>query len=147
MRWSSCRPTCLHATAGFAAATFASSAARTTPCGRSRPTSPIVRLIDRALAVFDLRAATSALWETVAETNRFVSATRPWALVEAARSGDARQSDRLDAILTVLLEACEVVAGELRPFLPLAAERITTALAELDERQARVLFPKFEAIA
>jgi methionyl-tRNA synthetase len=92
--------------------------------------------IDDALAAFDLRAATAALWEVVAEANRFVSATRPWELAEAARS------QRLDAVLSVLLDACRVIARELRPFLPVAAERIETALVELDAHEGRTLFPK-----
>jgi methionyl-tRNA synthetase len=93
--------------------------------------------IDSALAVFDLRAASSALWDVVSEANRFVSATRPWELTN--------DTPRLDAVLSVLLEACSTIAYELRPFLPLAAERITVALAELDAERGRSLFRKAEA--
>jgi methionyl-tRNA synthetase len=98
--------------------------------------------IDEALAVFDLRSATDALWKVVAEGNRFVSATRPWELAKEARAGDHHAVTRLDGVLGVLLETCQLVARELRPFLPVAAERITVALAELDPRQGRALFPK-----
>jgi methionyl-tRNA synthetase len=95
--------------------------------------------IDAALAAFDLRSATAALWDVVAEANRFVSATRPWELAKA--SGGL---GRLDGILAVLLDACRIIAGELRPFLPAAAERVETALAELDARRGRTLFRKVE---
>jgi hypothetical protein len=48
----------------------------------------------------------------------------------------------LDAVLGVLLDACSCIAHELRPFLPVAAERISAALADLDTQRARALFPK-----
>ena len=102
--------------------------------------------IDEALAVFDLRAATGALWTAVAEANRFVSATQPWELAKAKRRGDHQGAERLDAVLAVLFDACQVITRELRPFLPLAAERSKTALLELDVRKGRSLFPKAEVV-
>jgi methionyl-tRNA synthetase len=101
--------------------------------------------IDEALAVFDLRTGSSALWEVVTEANRFVSATQPWELARAARAGGDGAAARLDAVLGVLLEACSTIAYELRPFLPLAAERISVVLDHLDAQQGRALFPKVEA--
>lgn len=108
--------------------------------------SELPSTINEALAVFDLRAATTALWEVVAEANRFVSATQPWDIAKASRGGDPQASERLDAVLATLLDACGVIAHELLPFLPLAAERITAALTNLDVQQGRTLFPKFEAV-
>ena len=81
----------------------------------------------------------------MSHANRFVSATQPWELAKAARTGDDRAAARLDAALGVLLDACSCIAYELRPFLPVAAERIDAALAALDVQQGRVLFPKVEA--
>jgi methionyl-tRNA synthetase len=107
--------------------------------------SKLPSAIDEALAVFDLRAATAALWDVVVEANRLVSSTRPWELAKAARDGDPGAAERRDGVLAVLLAACQVVAVELRPFLPLAAERIHAALAALDVHQGRTLFPKVEA--
>jgi methionyl-tRNA synthetase len=92
--------------------------------------------IDEALGRFDVRAATAALWKVVLESNRFVSATEPWALARA----DA--GERLDAVLAALLHACRTIAVELAPFLPVAAERIDVALTQLDARRGRTLFPK-----
>jgi hypothetical protein len=43
----------------------------------------------------------------------------------------------------VLLASCQLVAHELSPLLPAAAERIARALGDLDMRQGRALFPKF----
>ena len=108
--------------------------------------SELPSAIDQALAAFDLRQATAALWDVVAEANRFVSATQPWELAKA-RGVDRHAPERLDSVLAVLLDACEVLTRELLPFLPVAAERITTALTELDVRQGRSLFPKFDAFA
>jgi methionyl-tRNA synthetase len=98
--------------------------------------------IDEALAGFDLRRAASALWEVVSEANRFASATQPWELARSARTGDDCAAARLDAVLGVLLDTCSSVAGELGPFLPAAAERISGALADLDPQRGRTLFPK-----
>ena len=108
--------------------------------------SELPSAIDTALETFDLRGATAALWEVVAEANRFVSATQPWELAKTARRRDPQRCERLDAVLTVLLDACRVITGELPPFLPVAAGRITKALTALDLQQGRKLFPKFEAV-
>jgi methionyl-tRNA synthetase len=98
--------------------------------------------IDGALGAFDLRRATSALWEAVSEANRFVSVAQPWKLANAARTGDAGAAAEVEAVLGVLLETCSFIGDELRPFLPLAAERIGVALADLDPQRGRALFPK-----
>jgi methionyl-tRNA synthetase len=115
-------------------------------CLRSRR-SELPGRIDAALADFNLRAAAAALWELVAEANRFVSATAPWELARAARAGDAGASARLGGVLGELRAACETIAHELTPFLPEAAARIARALADLDAQQGRALFPKFERVA
>jgi methionyl-tRNA synthetase len=104
-------------------------------------------VIDEALDGFDFRGATTALWEVVAEANRFVSATRPWRLAKAARASDEQAAARLDAVLGALLGACSKVADELRPFLPSAAERISSALNDRDPQQGRSLFPKVKVVA
>jgi methionyl-tRNA synthetase len=108
--------------------------------------SELPAVIDKAFAAFDLRAAATALWEVVAEANRFVSATQPWELAKAARGGNHQASESLHAVLTVLLDACHVITRELPPFLPLAAERIREALDNLDAQRGRTLFPKFEEV-
>jgi methionyl-tRNA synthetase len=101
--------------------------------------------IDDALAAFDLRTATAALWNVVSAANGFVSKTKPWELGNAARAGDTDASARLDAVLGALLDACRAIAWELAPFLPGGAGRIDTALTELDVQRGRALFAKVGA--
>jgi methionyl-tRNA synthetase len=102
--------------------------------------------IDEALARFDFRAAAEALWDVVNEANRIVSATRPWELAKAERSGDGTATSRLDAVLSVLVTACRAIAHELRPFLPDAARRIERALDWRDPELGRTLFAKVEQL-
>jgi methionyl-tRNA synthetase len=89
--------------------------------------------IDAALDRFDFRSAAAALWQVVAEANRFVAVTRPW---------EAASLERLDDVLAVLLTACRTVAVELEPFLPRAAGRIREALDLCDPERGRRLFVK-----
>ncbi|HTJ31998.1 MAG TPA: methionine--tRNA ligase [Dactylosporangium sp.] len=74
--------------------------------------------IDRALARFDLRSATDALWSVVEEANRLVETARPWQLTGA----------ELDEVLGTLVYTCRNVTAELRPFLPGAAARLEAQL-------------------
>ena len=79
-------------------------------------------LIATALADFDFRQATAALWAIADEANRFINRVRPWELARAERDGG--DSQRLDAVLRVLFEACSALGRQLAPFLPDAAARI-----------------------
>ncbi|MCU7725319.1 methionine--tRNA ligase [Actinoplanes sp. KI2] len=88
--------------------------------------------VDRALADFDFRAATDALWSVVDEGNRLVEAARPWELAHAQRTGDRSAAARLDTLLTSLVRACRVLADELRPFLPVGAQRLRDQLLSGD---------------
>jgi methionyl-tRNA synthetase len=97
--------------------------------------------IDAALGRFDLRTAAGAAWEIVTGANRLVATARPWELAHCERETGSRSAD-LDALLAVLVRACETAAHELRPFLPEGADRIERALASLDPALARTLFPK-----
>jgi methionyl-tRNA synthetase len=81
--------------------------------------------IDAALADFNFREATSALWRVVDEANRFVNQVRPWDLAKAERAGDAGAGAGLDAVLALLVHTCQQVADWLAPFLPDAATRLT----------------------
>jgi methionyl-tRNA synthetase len=76
-------------------------------------------LIAGSLGDFDFRRATGAVWQIADEANRYVNRTRPWDL---AKAGD---SAGLDAVLSVLLLACQAIGTHLAPFLPDAAARIT----------------------
>jgi methionyl-tRNA synthetase len=82
-------------------------------------------LIDAALAQFDFRRATPALWAIVDEANRHINRIRPWELAKAQRDGDIVGGQRLDTVLATLICVCRLLAGQLAPFLPDAAARIT----------------------
>ncbi|MGN9909403.1 methionine--tRNA ligase [Phytohabitans sp. LJ34] len=95
--------------------------------------------VDAALADFDFRLATAAVWQVVEEANRYVEEARPWQL---ARSDAAA----LDQALGVLLAACQAVGELLAPFLPEAAARVTAQCAPVDGRlpEPRPLFPRVD---
>jgi len=76
-------------------------------------------LIAAALEDFDFRRATEAVWQIADEANRYVNRARPWDLAKAAERGE------LDAVLSLLLLACQAIGAYLVPFLPDAAARIT----------------------
>jgi methionyl-tRNA synthetase len=79
-----------------------------------------------ALAGFDFRQATAAVWAIADEANRFINRVRPWELARAERDGDAGAGQRLDAVLGALFGACSTLGRELEPFLPDTAARITS---------------------
>ena len=76
------------------------------------------RLIDDALARFDFRAATAAIWSVVQAGNRLIETERPWELARRENQEDHAAAGRLDELLCVLAGTCRVLATELRPFLP-----------------------------
>jgi methionyl-tRNA synthetase len=75
--------------------------------------------IDAAIEEFDFRRATAALWRIVEDANRLIESTRPWELAK-----DAGPAGELDQVLGTLVAGLGLVATELAPFLPHAAERI-----------------------
>jgi methionyl-tRNA synthetase len=99
-----------------------------------------------ALADFDFRAATAAVWQIVEQANRYVDATQPWHLARAERAGDATAGPRLDAVLGALVAACQILAAEIWPFLPDLAARIAAACNDSAGAlpRSRPLFPRIE---
>ena len=102
--------------------------------------------VGAALAAFDFRAATAAVWDIVEAANRYVERAEPWHLARAERAGDASAGHRLDAVLAALIGACRVLAGQLEPFLPGLAAQIAAACADSAGRLPgpRPLFPRLE---
>jgi methionyl-tRNA synthetase len=82
-------------------------------------------LIDDALARFDFRAATDAIWSVVEAGNRLVETERPWQLARREKQGEHRATTRLDELLSVLVEACRILAAELQPFIPAGASALS----------------------
>ena len=77
--------------------------------------------VGTALAGFDFRQATAAVWAIADEANRLVNRVRPWDLARAERAGDTAAGRELDAVLCALFGACLALGRELAPFLPDAA--------------------------
>ncbi|QFZ23178.1 class I tRNA ligase family protein [Saccharothrix syringae] len=100
--------------------------------------------VDDALAAFDFRAATDAVWRVVVTARRYADQARPWDLARAERAGDRDAGERLDAVLAALLTACRALATELTPFLPTLAAGIAGQCITLTESLAapRALFPR-----
>ncbi|MFD9073237.1 methionine--tRNA ligase [Streptomyces lasiicapitis] len=100
--------------------------------------------VDDALADFDFRRATAAVWRVVEEADRCVDATRPWELAKAERAGDRAAGERLDGVLAALVGACRTLADQLGPLVPESAARVAAQCAEVDGRLpvARPLFAR-----
>lgn len=75
-----------------------------------------------------LHDALAAMWEFVADANRFVDREQPWQLAKAARDGDSVARARLLDSLADLLEACRVIAVAVAPFMPTVARRVHAQL-------------------
>jgi len=122
--------------------------ARPAPAGRAlaelRDQAP--QRIAAALAAFDFRAATAALWAVVEEANRYVEQTQPWRLARAERDGDPACGERLDESLALLVETCSQLGRDLAPFLPGLAARIQAACDDSAGQlpPARPVFPRLE---
>ena len=92
--------------------------------------------VEAALAAFDFRRATSAVWTFVTGVNRYVNDVRPWTLP----AGPGR-----DAVLAALVRAGRTLAEGLAPFLPVTAVRIGERLPATGTLPVPVaLFPRFD---
>jgi methionyl-tRNA synthetase len=90
--------------------------------------------VSAALDDFDFRRATGAVWSIADEANRLVNQAKPWELARAERdkrvgTEAAGSGACLDAVLRVLLGACQLLGRELSPFLPDGAARIAAQCA------------------
>jgi methionyl-tRNA synthetase len=103
--------------------------------------------IAAALAAFDFRAATAAIWDVVDEANRYVERAEPWLLARAERDGDSAAGRLLDDSLALLVGACSELAIWLAPFLPDLARRVRAALDDSAGQlpAAEPVFPRLEA--
>jgi methionyl-tRNA synthetase len=97
-----------------------------------------------ALARFDFRAASAAVYEIVVQANRYVDATEPWHLGRAERAGDESAGRRLDQVLGALVASGQVLAAEIWPFLPDLAARVAAAVDDSGGRLPRPqpVFPR-----
>lgn len=102
--------------------------------------------VDAAMGRFDFRQATAAVWKIVEEANRYVVDVEPWNLAKAEKRGDADAGRKLSDVLALLIHAARIVAAELTPFLPEAAERVAAQLGSGGDQldKPRPLFPWIE---
>lgn len=119
----------------------------TTADALAAPLAAAPSLVDTALADFDFRAATGVVWAVVEAANRFVNDRQPWRLARAETGGDAAAGAELDAVLRTLVECCGAVAGELAPFLPVAADRIAAQLTPAADGRLPAATPLFPRVA
>ena len=82
--------------------------------------------IDNALARFDFRAATDAIWEVVLTGNRTLEHERPWEL--GRHPTDPTIRARLNTVLAALVDACRTLAEECTPFIPDGAAQLLRQL-------------------
>jgi methionyl-tRNA synthetase len=103
--------------------------------------------IAAALAAFDFRAATAAIWDIVEEANRYVEQAEPWRLARAERDGEAGAGELLDTSLALLVGTCSDLGRYLAPFLPGLAARIRVACDGQGGRlpAPRPVFPRLAA--
>jgi methionyl-tRNA synthetase len=104
--------------------------------------------VGAALASFDFRVATAAVWDVVDEANRYAERTQPWLLARAERDGDPAPGRLLDESLALLASACSELAVLLAAFLPALAGRIRAALDDSAGQlpAAEPVFPRLEAV-
>jgi len=105
--------------------------------------------VDAALADFDFRAATGAIWSVIDEANRYVSQAQPWVVAAREQAGDRAAGRQLDAILATLIRACAAIGDLLAPFLPDAAARVAQQCASPGGQlpAAVPVFPRLEVPA
>jgi methionyl-tRNA synthetase len=99
-----------------------------------------------ALAAFDFRAATTAIWDVVEEANRYVELSEPWHLARAEKNGDSGAGKLLDGCLALLTRACADIGRELAPFLPDLAGRVLAACDPTNNRlpPLQPVFPRIK---
>jgi methionyl-tRNA synthetase len=104
--------------------------------------------IAAALAAFDFRAATAAIWDIVEEANRYVEQAEPWRLARAERDGEPGAGELLDTSLALLVGTCSDLGRFLDPFLPGLAARIRAACDSPGGRlpAPRPVFPRLAAV-
>ncbi len=87
-------------------------------------------LADRVCERFDevdVSGALDEIWRRVRRVNQWVQDEAPWQLAKEERS-----ADRLDAVLSGLVESLRVISILLQPFMPEATERLLTAIGAED---------------
>jgi len=91
--------------------------------------------IDRAVERFALDEALAAVWKVIELANRTLDRTAPWAVIKRGELEAASQ------LLRAQLETLHVIARELAPFLPRAADTLTRSLGTWDALETGKALP------
>ena len=87
--------------------------------------------IDDALARFEFRAATDAIWQVVFAGNRTLEHERPWELGRRPNYPVIRA--RLNTVLAALVHTCRILAEQCTPFIPDGAARLLQELGTVTQ--------------
>lgn len=77
----------------------------------------IIPTMRKFIDVQNIHAALETVWKLVSDGNRFVAEKKPWELAK-------QKSQKLNAVLTALIEAIRVIAFGVAPFMPDTARKI-----------------------
>jgi methionyl-tRNA synthetase len=91
--------------------------------------------VDKAMAVYDPRAAMDAVWAVIKLGNLFVEDNKPWALAK-----DPAKKAELAAVMTALAESLAHIAVVLQPFLPETARQMISRMGLPKEACAPAAF-------
>ena len=95
-------------------------------------------LLDAAYAILDtaraemdelrIHRALEAIWQVIADANRYFAAQEPWALKKT-------DPQRMNTVLYTTAEVIRVVAVSVQPFMPESASRLLDLLAQPDDKR------------
>ena len=74
---------------------------------------------------WDVTGAIDTIWEAVRRLNQYVTAEEPWQLAK-----DDANADRLDVVLTTLVDGLTALAVALHAYLPETSPKILAALGQ-----------------
>jgi methionyl-tRNA synthetase len=81
--------------------------------------------VTQAMSEFAFHKALASIWQFIAEVNRYVDASQPWALAK-----DSTKKPEFNRVMLTLADSLRVLGIVLDPFLPEAAARIRAALGD-----------------
>ena len=100
----------------------------------TKPDKQLATLVDGF--IFD--QALKYIWQSVAEADGIISATKPW---ELAKAGKAKEVAK---ILNQTANLIFTVSQQLKPFLPVTAEKVEKIITAKEIKKAEALFPRLE---
>jgi methionyl-tRNA synthetase len=90
--------------------------------------------LDNTIPRLDFAGALMKIWEVVGIANKLIEDSKPWALAKESKTGE------LVSLLSGLMNALDVVADSIYPFMPATSENIKKQLV----KKSTPLFPRIE---